>query len=151
MADGFRIAAVSTVRDPPSCESGSVLLSGDFERACATPLAFAFRNGDAVRLPIGGVCVRDGGFDGRLMVGLSHEEKKSSPASDGAELSSAGVETTTLFTTTSSGFLWLLEMVELTIWRFHSRFRICCGSPLEFVLVFCCSSRSILCLRVLAR
>ena len=105
VAVGFRMAAEGTVRDVPFWESGSVLLRGDLDRACAAPLAVAFRNGEAVRLPIGGVCVRDGGFEGLLIVGLSQEEKKSSPASDGAEESSAGVEIVTSLTITSSGYL----------------------------------------------
>ena len=49
---------------------------GDFDRAVALPFA-ALRNGDAV-LPIPGVAEREGGLLGRLMVGLSQEEKKSS-------------------------------------------------------------------------
>lgn len=39
------------------------------------------RKGDAVRLMTGGVAVLDGGLLGRLIEGLSHDEKKSSPGS----------------------------------------------------------------------
>lgn len=51
--------------------------SGDFER---DPFAFApaLRNGELVRLTTGGVPVREGGLLGRLIEGLSHDEKKSS-------------------------------------------------------------------------
>ena len=65
----------------------------------------ALRKGEAVRLPMGGVCVLEGGFEGRLIVGLSQEAKKSSPDSEGPEDSFAGVDTTTSLTTTSSGNL----------------------------------------------
>lgn len=61
---------------------------GDFER---DPFAPAFRKGDPVRLTTGGVPVRDGGLLGRLMEGLSQEEKKSSSASAGVFEPSDGV------------------------------------------------------------
>ena len=56
-------------------------MRGDLGRA--VPLLFVpgFRNGDAVRLITGGVCVPEGGLLGRLMAGLSHDEKKSSAGS----------------------------------------------------------------------
>lgn len=53
--------------------------SGDLGRSVALPFAPGFRKGDPVR----GVPVRDGGFEGRLIVGLSHEEKKSSSSPAG--------------------------------------------------------------------
>lgn len=53
---------------------------GDFDR---DPLAPAFRKGDPVRLTTGGVPVREGGLLGRLMDGLSQEEKKSSSSAPG--------------------------------------------------------------------
>lgn len=53
---------------------------GDFERG-PFPLEPAFKKGDAVRLTTGGVPVREGGLEGRLIEGLSHEEKKSSSGS----------------------------------------------------------------------
>lgn len=55
--------------------------------------------GEDVRPITGGVAVRDGGGVGRLMEGLSHEEKKSSSASLGVAASSP------LSTITSPGFL----------------------------------------------
>lgn len=61
-----------------------------------------FENGLAVRFA--GVTLREGGFEGRLIVGLSHEEKKSSAGSpDGVELPSAEVGDSRSVTTTSSG------------------------------------------------
>jgi hypothetical protein len=59
---------------------------GDFGRAVEFPLGLAERNGEAVLETTGGVPVREGGLLGRLIVGLSHEEKKSSAGSP------AGVE-----------------------------------------------------------
>jgi len=68
---------------------------------------FGLRNGEAVRLTTGGVCVLDGGLLGRLIDGLSQDEKKSSPASAGVEVPSVGVAATISVTTTSSGKLSL--------------------------------------------
>lgn len=85
---------------------------GDFGRA---PLPFvpAVRKGEPVRLTVGGVPTRDGGLLGRLMAGLSHEEKKSSSGSP------AGVVAPSLLapvpmseTTTSSGYLYSSQQME---------------------------------------
>jgi len=54
----------------------SVPANGDF--GLAGPLEGALRKGDAVRLRPAGVAVREGGLLGRLIVGLSQDEKKSS-------------------------------------------------------------------------
>lgn len=78
--------------------------SGDFERVVPLPLEEALRKGEAVRLPEAGVPVRDGGLLGRLMVGLSQDEKKSSSSAAGVlepEVSGSG----TSVMTTSSGYL----------------------------------------------
>ena len=77
---------------------------GDFGRDCV-PLALpAERNGDAVRDTTGGVPLREGGLLGRLIVGLSQEEKKSSAGSlAGVDVPSAGVETGAKFSIVSSG------------------------------------------------
>lgn len=78
---------------------------GDFDR---DPFAFApaFRKGDPVRLTTGGVPVRDGGLLGRLIEGLSHEEKKSSSGSPaGVFEPSDGVPAGISVMTTSSGNL----------------------------------------------
>ena len=74
---------------------------GDFDRE---PLVPAFRKGDPVRLTTGGVPVREGGLLGRLMDGLSQEEKKSSSVSAGV-LELSGVPAGTSVMTTSSGYL----------------------------------------------
>lgn len=78
---------------------------GDLER---DPFAFApaFRKGDPVRLTTGGVPVRDGGLLGRLIEGLSHEEKKSSSWSPaGVFEPPEGVPAGMSVMTTSSGYL----------------------------------------------
>ena len=67
------------------------------------PFVVGLRKGDAVRLITDGVWVLDGGLLGRLIAGLSHDEKKSSLGSAGAEVPSVGVETAISVTTTSSG------------------------------------------------
>lgn len=78
---------------------------GDFGRN-PLPLAPALRNGDAVRLTTGGVEVLDGGLLGRLMAGLSQEEKKSSSGSPaGVEEPFEDVAGTTSVMTTSWGYL----------------------------------------------
>jgi hypothetical protein len=78
---------------------------GDFER---DPFALgpAFRKGELVRLTTGGVLVRDGGLLGRLMEGLSQEEKKSSsPSPAGVLESSEGVPAGRSVIMTSPGYL----------------------------------------------
>lgn len=63
---------------------------GDFGLAGPFPLAGALRNGDPVLEPTGGVAVREGGLLGRLIVGLSHDVKKSSSCSAGVALPESG-------------------------------------------------------------
>ena len=80
---------------------------GDFERVVPFPLVLAERKGEAVREPTGGVPVREGGLLGRLIVGLSHEEKKSSDGSPaGVEEPSVEIVAGTSVTITSSGYLY---------------------------------------------
>ena len=86
-------------------ESLSEPCSGDFDREVPLPLAVGLRKGDAVRLITGGVWVLDGGLLGRLIEGLSHDEKKSSLGSAGVEVPSEGVARTISVTMTSSGEL----------------------------------------------
>lgn len=77
----------------------SDLAKGEAERA---PSLDALIKGEGVRPTTGGVAVREMGGVGRLMAGLSHEEKKSSSGSP------AGVEepsSTPSLMTTSSGYL----------------------------------------------
>lgn len=72
---GFR-AAAGMARE---VVASAVAARGEGERVVPFPFAFAFKNGDAVLVgPAAGVPVRDGGLLGRLMDGLSHDEKKSS-------------------------------------------------------------------------
>lgn len=77
---------------------------GDLERVVPFPLAPVFKKGDVVRPTTGGVPVREGGLLGRLIEGLSQEEKKSSSASAGVLEPLDGVPAGTS-TTTSSGNL----------------------------------------------
>jgi hypothetical protein len=80
--------------------AGAELLSacapGDFDRA--PPLAPALRKGEAVRLILG-VCDREGGLLGRLMAGLSHDEKKSSLGSPAGVEASASAPAPSVMTT----------------------------------------------------
>ena len=94
-----------TARDGAREDSLSEPGSGDFDLGTPLPLAPGLMKGDAVRLITGGVCVLDGGLLGRLMEGLSHDEKKSSPCSAGADVPSVGVAAGMSVTTTSSGYL----------------------------------------------
>ena len=77
---------------------------GDLERACE-PLALpAERKGEAVRETAGGVPVLEGGLLGRLIVGLSQEEKKSSAGSPaGVDVPSPVVLRASSVMMTSSG------------------------------------------------
>lgn len=75
---------------------------GDFG-LFAAPLGPAVRKGEAVRETTGGVPVREGGLLGLLMVGLSHEEKKSSPGSPAGVEEPSTVPAISSVMTTSSG------------------------------------------------
>jgi len=75
--------------------------SGDLGRSVPLPLAPGFRKGDPPTL---GVPVREGGFDGRLIVGLSHDEKKSSSSLAGVLVPSVPTSGTSVITT-SLGYL----------------------------------------------
>lgn len=79
-----------------------VVARGDLERAIALP----FAEGVPVLPMTGGVAVRDGGGVGRLIEGLSHEEKKSSSVSTGTLASSPPSMTT------SPGYLTRLLAYE---------------------------------------
>ena len=105
----FRISGEETVRADAGgavvSELGSAVANGDFGRAVPFPLTPGLRKGVA-RPPAGGVAVRDNGGVGRLIEGLSHEEKKSSSASAaGVALPSLVLGTAASATTTSSGNL----------------------------------------------
>lgn len=76
------------------------------------PPAPALRNGEAVLL-MTGVCDLDGGLLGRLMAGLSQEEKKSSAGSpEGVEVPSAEVGDNKSVTSTSSGYLEMIRVYQ---------------------------------------
>lgn len=78
---------------------------GDFERV-PFPFAVEFRSGDEVRPTTGGVLVREGGLLGRLIDGLSHDEKKSSSVSLlGVLVPSVEEPDGTSVITTSPGYL----------------------------------------------
>lgn len=79
---------------------------GDLGREVDPLVLPAERKGEAVREATGGVPLRDGGLLGRLMVGLSQDEKKSSAGSpDGVDEDSEGVARLSSVMTTSSGYL----------------------------------------------
>jgi hypothetical protein len=97
----LRRAAVEVVRDAV-CGVGSAAVRGDFVRG--GPLPLAPRKGDAV-LVMPGVPVREGGLLGRLIEGLSHEEKKSSGSPAGVLVPLPSSMSAASSTTTLSGFL----------------------------------------------
>lgn len=83
-------------------------LRGDFGLAAAPFAPPAVKNGDDERDTTGGVPTREGGLEGLLMAGLSHDEKKSSSASaPGVALPSADMVGASSVTTTSAGYLFL--------------------------------------------
>lgn len=87
---------------------------GDFGRALPLPLAPALRNGEPVRLTTGGVVVREGGLLGRLIAGLSHDEKKSSsPSPAGVEAPSEVEAGPASVMTTSFGYLKIAWFVRI--------------------------------------
>lgn len=86
--------------------SCAVAARGDLGRPAPLGLP-AERNGEPVREITGGVPVREGGFEGRLIVGLSQELKKSSLGSPaGVEAPSSVDATAPSSTMTSSGYLY---------------------------------------------
>ena len=105
----LRMAVEEVVRIAVGAGRGSSLLvtafrpDGDFDREVPFVL-FAVRKGEAVLDTTGGVLVREGGLLGRLIVGLSQEEKKSSAGSPaGVEVPSAAFAMATSVITTSPG------------------------------------------------
>lgn len=103
----FRSAAEETVRFAGGAAESvevSELTRGDFGLP-AVALPFAFRKGEAVWL-FPGVLEREGGLLGRLIEGLSQEEKKSSEGSLGVPLPLApSLYSAESSMTTESGFL----------------------------------------------
>lgn len=93
------------VSDPARGDDVRAILAPD------VPLP-APRNGDGVRPTIGGVAVRDTGGVGRLIVGLSHDEKKSSSGSPaGVDDPSPAAPPITSVITTSEGYLHRVRFV----------------------------------------
>jgi hypothetical protein len=85
--------------------AASELESGEGDLAMSLPFAPALRKGDGVRPTTGGVAVREAGGVGRLIVGLSQDEKKSSSGSpEGVEAPSVPPATASVITT-SVGYL----------------------------------------------
>ena len=122
-------------------------LPGDLERA--PPFAPALRKGEAVRL-IPGVLVLDGGLLGRLIAGLSHEEKKSSPGSPAGVPESTSAPPVPSVTKTSLGNLMPRQLVaSQQIWLYALAGISRCP-PFQFVFVLCSGIRGIACLCVFA-
>ena len=102
----LRIVEEDIVREVVGAGSLSVADRVVFDRAALLPFVPALRNGEAVRLMTGGVCVLEGGLLGLLIDGLSQEEKKSSPGSpEGVDVPSRNVGDRTSVMETSSGNL----------------------------------------------
>lgn len=94
----------------PDCdESVSAFTRGDFGLSGPLPFAPGLRNGEAVLLTAGGVCVLEGGLLGLFIAGLSQDEKKSSSAVGVAVPSAVGTAATMSVITTSSGYLYRIE------------------------------------------
>ena len=84
--------------------ASSAVVSGEGDFGLLVPFVPANRKGEAVRETPRGVPVREGGLLGLLIVGLSQEEKKSSPGSPaGVDAPSPGVPTISSVIMTSSG------------------------------------------------
>ncbi|KAG9680172.1 hypothetical protein KCU87_g160, partial [Aureobasidium melanogenum] len=124
----LRAAAAGIARAVVGAGAGASAVNGDFGRAA--PLAGVLRKGELVRL-MPGVPVREGGLLGRLMVGLSHEEKKSSS-------SPAGVLVPLAPASSARSYMALLQ------------FGISLAPPCQLLLVFVGGIGSVFCLGVLA-
>lgn len=100
----FRRAAEDVMRPDVGLAASpeSVLERGEAERAPSLPLP-AVRKGEGDRPTVGGVAVREAGGVGRLMAGLSQDEKKSS---SGSPAGVADPSSTASVMTTSSGYLF---------------------------------------------
>ena len=124
------------MRDAVGAESLSIPLKGVFARAEPFPFAPAFKNGEAVLLMTGGVCVLEGGLLGFLMEGLSHEEKKSSAGSpEGVEAPSRKVGERMSVIATSSGNLCCGKPVTRYHLEQHPLFGVRCSTFLQLIFV----------------
>ena len=106
------VAFLRAAEDVVRLAAGAALpASGEVDLAIPFPLPLplallAFKKGDAVRLTTGGVAVLEIGGVGRLIAGLSQEEKKSSSGSPtGVDDPSVGALLAASVMTTSSGYL----------------------------------------------
>lgn len=133
---GFRAAAGMAVA------AGVDALRGDFGRAVPLPFAGAFKKGDAVLLtPAAGVPVREGGLEGRLIAGLSQDEKKSSSsAAPGVFEPLAPLSSMMSVMTTSSGYLATSCQHVL-----HPPFRSCVCALLGILSASSCELFLVLC------
>lgn len=139
----FRNAAEEVIRlaagllSPPA--SGDAVLAIPLPFAPAVP---AFKNGDGVLPTTGGVAVREIGGVGRLTVGLSQDEKKSSSAGspDGVEVPSVETLDMTSVITTSFGYLLQFSYIPTLkggyIYSWASLFERLFSSSLYFVATF---------------
>jgi len=128
-------------------------LRGDFDRGGPLPFAPALRKGEAVRLAFAGVPVREGGLLGRLIAGLSHEEKKSSEGSPAGVFAPSGELSSAMSATdTSSGNLEFhqLQFCNITS-RSNSQSLICRNSSLQLFLILGRRIRGVFYFRVFAR
>lgn len=110
VAEPLRNAADEVVRLAAGLlEALAAFARGEGARAMPFPLELLERNGDGVR-PAAGVAVREIGGVGRLIEGLSQEEKKSSSGSPaGVEDPSVGPLLITSVMTTSFGYLYTVR------------------------------------------
>lgn len=107
----LRIAVEEVALDGAALGSApSMAASGDLGRAEPLPLGLGTRKGEFV-LPVPGVLDLEGGLLGRLIVGLSQEEKKSSSFSPAGVLLPL-VEGSISVTTTSLGNLCMSASVS---------------------------------------
>lgn len=136
-APGLR-AAAGMARDAAAVVVSVEAARGDFVREMSPTLAdvwLALRKGELVRMGLEGVPVRDGGLLGRLMAGLSHEEKKSSSPLAGVFVPLLPVSSGASVICTSSGYLYrcqagLLVGVGVSAYSFASAAHLLASSSL---------------------
>ncbi len=138
-----RLAGAATGFESPESD----LERGEAARAASLPLP-ALRKGEGVRPTTGGVAVLEIGGVGRLMAGLSQEEKKSSwgsPAGVEAPSASESTMTTSLGNLIGQHQYHVCSKNSIYILSAIAR-----RSLLEFLLVFCCRGRLVFRLRIFA-
>ena len=135
--DGFAAGVLDS--EPPT--------SGDLGRSVPLLLTPGLRKGD----PIFGVPVRDGGFEGRLIVGLSQEEKKSSSSPAGVLLPSLLISGTSVITTSPGYLAQLYQQTSCASQRRDIHPGVRSASPSQFFLVLCRGVAGVFGLVVFAR